>query len=140
MKKSLNSRSRSKPRHPQLGAVQLQAVADLFGVLSEESRLRILQALQSGPASVSELVERAELKQANASKQLGILLVAGVIARRQEGNRAIYSIAMPMVKKLCAIVCQGVARQAASRAAALAGQPLMTRPRRGDATRSGRFA
>jgi len=107
--------------------VQLQAVAELFGVLSEESRLRILQVLQSGPASVSDLVERAELKQANASKQLGVLLAAGVIARRQEGNRAIYSIAMPMVNKLCALVCHGVARHAATKAVALAGSKKAVR-------------
>ena len=131
MNKKKATPSKVKLRYAHLGTVksgtthlrteQLQAVAELFAVLSEESRLRILQALQSGPASVSELVERAELKQANASKQLGILLVAGVIARRQDGNRAIYSIAMPIVNKLCSIVCQGVARQAASRAASLAG-------------------
>jgi len=120
MKKSVKKRSRPKPRHPKLGTAQLQAVAELFGVLSEESRLQILQVLQSGPASVSDLVERTKLKQANASKQLGILLTAGVIARRQEGNRAIYSIAMPIVNKLCTLVCHGVARQAASRATALA--------------------
>ena len=132
MKKSVRKRSRSKPRHQylgtkQLGTVQLQAVAELFGVLSEESRLRILQVLQSGPASVSDLVERAKLKQANASKQLGILLAAGVIARRQDGNRAIYSIAMPMVNKLCALVCHGVARHAATKAVALAGSKKAVR-------------
>jgi DNA-binding transcriptional ArsR family regulator len=102
-----------------LDAAQLQAVAGLFDVLSEPSRLRILQVLQDGPASVGELVDRSCFKQANVSKQLGILLSAGVIARRQEGNRAIYSIAMPLVFDLCALVCRGVARQAAERAAML---------------------
>src|SRR5258708_3772793 len=97
---------------------QLQAVAELFAVLSEESRLRIVQILQEGPASVGELVQRSGMKQANVSKQLGVLLTGGVIARRQDGNRAIYSIAMPLVYALCHIVCQGVARQAADRAAA----------------------
>ena len=98
---------------------QLTAVAQLFAVLSEVSRLRILQILQSGPASVGELIEQTGMKQANVSKQLGILLTAGVIARRPEGNRAIYSIAMPLVTDLCHLVCEGIARQAAQRAAAL---------------------
>jgi len=102
-----------------LDAPQLEAVAGLFSALSEPSRLQILQILQNGPASVGELVERAGMKQANVSKQLGILLTAGVIARRQDGNRAIYSIVMPLVFDLCHLVCQGVARQAADRAAAL---------------------
>ncbi|HEV2577581.1 MAG TPA: metalloregulator ArsR/SmtB family transcription factor [Acidobacteriaceae bacterium] len=99
--------------------VQLQAVAELFSVLSEGSRLRVLQALQRGPLSVGELVESTGMKQANVSKQLGILQAAGVISRRQEGNRAIYSIAMPLVFELCDLVCRGVAKQAAARAAAL---------------------
>jgi DNA-binding transcriptional ArsR family regulator len=102
-----------------LDAAQLQAVAGLFDVLSEPSRLRILQILQDGPASVGELVDQSGFKQANVSKQLGVLLSAGVIARRQDGNRAIYSIAMPLVFDLCALVCRGVAQQAAERAALL---------------------
>ena len=101
--------------HMRLDGAQLAAVADLFSVLSEPSRLRILQVLQNGPASVSELVERSGSKQANVSKQLGILLSAGVIDRRQDGNRAIYWIKLPLVFSLCNLVCRGVARQAAQR-------------------------
>lgn len=104
-----------------LGAAQLRAVAGVFGVLSEESRLRVLQVLKGGPASVGELVERSGLKQANVSKQLGVLLAAGVVGRRREGNRAYYSIAMPLAVELCELVCVGVARQAAERAAELGG-------------------
>lgn len=102
-----------------LEEAQLQAVAELFSVLSEGSRLRVLQALQRGPLSVGELVENCGMKQANVSKQLGILQATGVISRRQDGNRAIYSIAMPLVFDLCHLVCRGVAKQAAARAAAL---------------------
>jgi len=116
MKKTASS---SPGGHKLLKDVQLQAIADLFGVLSEESRLRILQTLQGGPASVGELVERTGLKQANVSKQLGILHTAEVIARRQDGNRVIYSIKLPLIFKLCDLVCRGVAEQAADRAAML---------------------
>jgi len=115
----ISARSRGRGS---LGALQLTAVADLFTVLSESSRLRILQILQEGPASVGELVEKSGLKQANASKQLGILLSAGVIARQQEGNRAIYSIAMPLVFDLCHLVCDSVAKHAVERAAALSAE------------------
>lgn len=107
--------------HKPLDAAQIHAVADLFDVLSEPSRLQILQILQDGPASVGELVEQSGLKQANVSKQLGILQKSGIIARRQDGNRAIYSIKMALVFELCKLVCNGVAKQAADRAAALRG-------------------
>jgi DNA-binding transcriptional ArsR family regulator len=105
-----------------LDSRQLQAVAELFAALAEPSRLRILQILQQGPASVGDVVEQTQFKQANVSKQLKVLLDAGVIDRRQEGNRAIYSIAMPLVFDLCDLVCDGVARQAAAYAKALRGQ------------------
>jgi len=123
MKIQTSTRDRPRAAHKSLDAAQLRAVAELFAVLSEESRLRILQILQGGPASVGELVERSGLKQANVSKQLGILLSADVIDRRQDGNRAIYSIKLPMIFDLCDLVCRGVARQAAERAAALGGAP-----------------
>jgi DNA-binding transcriptional ArsR family regulator len=102
-----------------LEEAQIQAVARLFAVLAQPTRLAILQELKNGPASVGELVERLSLKQANASKQLGVLLTAGIIARKQEGNRAIFSIAMPLVFDLCDLVCRDVASQAADRARAL---------------------
>ncbi len=119
MKRQTATPNPARKTHKPMAPSQLQAVADLFTVLAEGSRLTILQALQSGPLSVGELVKHSGLKQANASKQLASLLAAGVIARRQDGNRAIYSIQLPLVFQLCDLVCRGVAKQAADRAAAL---------------------
>jgi DNA-binding transcriptional ArsR family regulator len=123
--KSKSSKPRTVPAagHKALDEAQLVAVAALFDVLSEPSRLRILQVLQAGPASVGELVERTNQKQANVSKQLGILSNAGIISRRQEGNFVIYSIKLPLVFDLCELVCRGVAQQAIERAAALGAKP-----------------
>jgi len=121
MRKPANQAKKHASGKNTLAAAQLQAVAGLFGVLSEPSRLQILQSLESGPSSVGDLAGRTGLKQANLSKQLGILLVADIIQRRQDGNRAIYSIKMPLVFDLCTLVCGGVARAAAERAAALDG-------------------
>jgi DNA-binding transcriptional ArsR family regulator len=103
-----------------LGEAQLQAVAELFGVLSEPTRLRILQMLQNGPASVSEIVDTLSIKQANASKQLGILHQAGVLARQKDGNSAIYSIRMPLVFDLCDLVCNGLREEAKAKLKLLA--------------------
>ena len=121
MKRRKNKTSSGHHGHKPLDAAQLLAVASLFDVLSEPSRLQILQILKTGPISVGELVESSGLKQANVSKQLGVLLTAGIIARRQDGTRAIYSIAMPLVFDLCELVCGAAANQAAERAAVLRG-------------------
>jgi DNA-binding transcriptional ArsR family regulator len=120
----MSIKNSSSPRHrghAPLAETQLQAVAELFAVLSEPTRLSILQLLQGGPASVGEITERLAMKQANVSKQLGLLQQAGVVAREQAGNRAIYSIAMPLVFELCELVCGRLAEQAKDRAKALAG-------------------
>jgi DNA-binding transcriptional ArsR family regulator len=119
MMKNTPNRKRSSASHKPLATEQLQAVAGLFAVLSEQSRLLILQLLQDAPMSVGELVDKSGLKQANVSKQLGVLQSAGVIDRRPDGNRAIYSIKLPLVFDLCHLVCRGVAQQAAERADAL---------------------
>ena len=122
MSRAISNASRRRKLARPLDDSQIAAVAELFAVLSEASRLKILQALQEGPLSVGELVERSRLKQANVSKQLGMLVLAGVVARRQDGNRAIYSIKLPLVYELCELVCRGMADQANERAAILAGE------------------
>ena len=89
-------------------------------MLSEPTRLRILQMLQDGPASVSEIMDALDIKQANASKQLGILHQAGVLGREKAGNSAIYSIRMPLVFDLCGLVCNGLRDEAEAKLKMLA--------------------
>jgi DNA-binding transcriptional ArsR family regulator len=101
-------------------ASQMQAVAELFAVLSEPSRLSILQTLESGPKSVTQLIEETGMKQANVSKQLGILHKAGLLSRSREGNQVLYKIRMPLVFKLCDLVCGELHREATERVRLLA--------------------
>jgi DNA-binding transcriptional ArsR family regulator len=91
---------------------QLEGVARLFGVLAEPTRLAILQELKETPRSVGELVDVLGAKQANVSKQLGILHAAGLLDRRREGSQVIYSIREPMIFELCGLVCGKLRRDA----------------------------
>ncbi|MBL8701380.1 MAG: winged helix-turn-helix transcriptional regulator [Alphaproteobacteria bacterium] len=99
---------------------QIDAVALLLGALGEASRLRIVRALWDGPAAVGQIVAETGLKQANVSKQLGLLVDAGILARRREGVSIIYAIALPMVRELCSLVCEGARQVAMRRLEALA--------------------
>ncbi len=90
----------------------LEAVARLFAVLAEPTRLAILQFLKGGPRAVSELVDGLDVKQANVSKQLGILYTVGLLARERDGNVVRYSIAEPMIFELCELVCGKLRRDA----------------------------
>ena len=117
-------RARKELDKPKLGEAQVRAVADLFATLSEPSRLRILQLLQDSPATVTEIVEHLGMKQANASKQLGLLHQAGVVGREKRGLSVRYSIRMPIVFDLCDLVCARLAEEAEARARAL-GPPAV---------------
>jgi len=86
-------------------AGQLAAIARLFAVLSESSRLALLQALHDGPQTVNELVEACAMKQANVSKQLAILHDHHLVKRERAGTFIRYEISDPMVFSLCNLVC-----------------------------------
>jgi len=109
----------NRHKRPAESPSHFEAVADLFGVLSEPTRLRILHHLQQGRASVSELIAALDIRQANASKQLGILYQAGLLIREKEANMVHYSIRMPLVFKLCELVCDELHRDASERVALL---------------------
>lgn len=101
-----------------LSSAQLQSVARLFSILSQPSRLAVLQALHDGPLSVNELVEACDMKQANVSKHLGILHDHRLVSRKREGVSIRYEIADPMIFTLCNLVC-GKIKEDAKHAAAL---------------------
>jgi DNA-binding transcriptional ArsR family regulator len=99
----------------------LSEVAAIFAVLSEPSRLRLLEQLRGGPLSVSELVERLDAKQANVSKQLGVLHGAGLVSRERDGALVRYAISEPLVFELCELVCGKLERDAKASLKALRG-------------------
>lgn len=86
-------------------AVALAPVADYFKMLSEVSRLQILNCLQSGEKNVTQLSEETGLGQANLSKHLKILTQAGILNRKPVGVSVYYEISDPMIFDLCELVC-----------------------------------
>jgi DNA-binding transcriptional ArsR family regulator len=70
-----------------------------------------LDRLREGAATVAELQDATGASQQNVSKHLGVLLQAGLVARRKEGNFARYEIADDSVFELCETVCGGLRRQ-----------------------------
>ena len=95
----------STGKQRKMSAAQLGVVACLFAVLSEPSRLVLLQALHDGPLTVTELVGACGMKQANVSKHLGVLHDHQLVKRHREGISIRYEIADPMIFSLCNLVC-----------------------------------
>ncbi len=91
-----------------LSEAALEKVAELFKVLSEPMRLRLLYALMDGEKSVSQLVQETGSLQANVSKHLGILLDAGVVGRRKQGLNAYYRITDESIFELCDLACNSI--------------------------------
>jgi len=89
----------------------VELVAQRFRVLGEPMRIKLLDRLREGDATVGELQDALGATQQNISKHLGILNAAGMVARTKEGNRARYSINDTSVFELCEQVCGGVRRQ-----------------------------
>jgi DNA-binding transcriptional ArsR family regulator len=94
-----------KPDPPLAPITVLEAVADYFKILSETSRLHILQCLRAGPMNVMELCEITGLGQANLSKHLKVMTQAGILTRQPKGTSAYYEIADSMVFEFCELAC-----------------------------------
>lgn len=88
-------------------------IAQRFRLLGEPTRIKLLDALRDGPATVSELQAETGASQQNVSKHLGMLVDAGLVRRSREGTRAFFSIADESLFALCEQVCGSLRRQVA---------------------------
>jgi DNA-binding transcriptional ArsR family regulator len=86
-------------------------VAQRFRVLGEPMRIKLLDRLREGEATVGELQEELGASQQNVSKHLGVLLNAGMVSRSKRGTSAVYAVADESVFALCELVCGGLRRQ-----------------------------
>ncbi len=87
----------------------VQQVAEYFNVLSEPTRLRLLNLLRDGEKCVQELVDATQTSQANVSKHLKVMVQAGILNRRAEGTSAYYSVSDELIFDLCGMVCDRIA-------------------------------
>ena len=68
---------------------ELRALRIVHKALADVNRLRIVQRLAQGEATVSELIERVGLSQPLVSWHLGRLRVAGLIQTRRVGRETV---------------------------------------------------
>jgi DNA-binding transcriptional ArsR family regulator len=84
---------------------EMDILTSKFRILSEESRLKILQILQQSEKSVNEIVEETGYMQANVSKQLKLLAQGGIVTFRTVGKLHLYKIADDQVLRICKAIC-----------------------------------
>ena len=71
---------------------------DAFNAVAEASRRQLLDALSSGEATVSDLVDRLGLSQPHVSKHLAVLRTVGLVSVRTEGRHHWYRVNGPALQ------------------------------------------
>jgi DNA-binding transcriptional ArsR family regulator len=89
----------------------VDVIARRFRVLGEPMRIKLLDRLREGEASVNELTESLATSQQNVSKHLAVLAEVGILGRRKEGTHVRYRIIDEGVFALCEQVCGSVQQQ-----------------------------
>jgi len=64
----------------------------IFKALSDKTRLEIIEYLKNGEKCVCEIIPTIGKAQSTTSKNLDILYKAGILERRVDGKKTLYSI------------------------------------------------
>lgn len=102
---------------------------DVFTILADPTRRRLLEALASGERSVNDLVRVVDIEQPGVSRHLHILQEAGFVLVRPDGQRRWYSLRTEPFERLVDWM-RGLAREQAERLQRLAAVVEAPPPRR----------
>jgi len=86
----------------------LSEAAELFSMLGDLSRIRILQALNTTELCVCDLAVILEASSSAVSHQLRLLRAKGLVRFRKEGKMAYYSLADNHVRQLLTLTIKHV--------------------------------
>jgi len=73
-----------------------------YSLLSDQTRLGILQLLTAGPRNVTTLCKRLGLKQPTISHHLGLLRMGRLVIGARAGKSVIYTVDVAAMKALAA--------------------------------------
>ncbi|MEU9852232.1 metalloregulator ArsR/SmtB family transcription factor [Streptomyces sp. NPDC047974] len=89
------------PVHPRTpGAPELAAAAEVFGLLSDPTRLQLLWVLTRGEADVTALTEACGAARPAVSQHLAKLRLGGLVQARKDGRRVVYTLPDGHLKRL----------------------------------------
>lgn len=84
--------------------------ADFLGALANPARLRILERLRQGEASVGSLVKELQVPQPSVSKHVAILRQAGLVKSRQAGANVFIGVVDEDIYHVLAVI-SGILRK-----------------------------
>ena len=81
--------------------LEATGIADVFGLLSDPNRVRVLFALlEAGEICVCDLAEMVDMSQSALSHALRLLRTAGVVTNRRDGRMMRYRLADSHIRLL----------------------------------------
>jgi ArsR family transcriptional regulator len=86
---------------------RIERAAEVLKTVAHPLRLRIVELLEFGEKSVTELKDLLGVTQPLTSQHLSQMRVRGVIASRRDGAQVYYSIANPDVVKVIHCIRRG---------------------------------
>ena len=98
-------------RHARLHLEDEDAImnaADLFSLLGDTTRLRVLVSLLHGELCVTDIAAATEVNRTTISHQLRVLRSNNIVSRRRQGKVVYYSIASQTLTQLLELVAPGV--------------------------------
>jgi ArsR family transcriptional regulator, lead/cadmium/zinc/bismuth-responsive transcriptional repressor len=75
-----------------LGSSAIETVADLFKLLGDPTRVRLVDALSHGERCVCDLANLVQISESAVSHQLRLLRTARLVRVRRAGRQAFYSL------------------------------------------------
>lgn len=73
---------------------------DVFAILADPTRRRLVEVLHGGEHSVGDLVAAVAIRQPGVSRHLRILGEAGLVRARPDGQRRLYSLRPEPLREL----------------------------------------
>lgn len=81
-----------------------QFKAEIFHALAHPTRIAILEQLNEGELTVTSLVERLGLEQANLSQHLAVLRSRQIVVPRKAANQVFYSVRDPLILEVLQVM------------------------------------
>ncbi len=89
----------------------LRDLAELFKVLGDHTRVKILNALYHSELCVCDLTSLLEMNQSAVSHQLRVLRAGKIVKSRKEGKNVFYSLDDTHIQRLIQLGSEHVAEQ-----------------------------
>jgi ArsR family transcriptional regulator len=98
-----------------------QLQADILTAVAHPIRVAIVDLLKDGEVCVCEIAERIHTERSNTSRHLAMMLKAGVLKTRKDGQQVFYSLRTPCVVQFLQCACQALEQNLSQQSRALSG-------------------